>query len=110
MNTVTLVSSDCPEDLCDAVYNDVFTVLRADEGDVISPLSGQTCSKLKANCMGDSCHACKCPASKDTFNNHKEKCDDFSNGKCIFCTYAVIITLNAYSLCNDHYFIIYCRW
>lgn len=76
-------SSSCPDELCDAVYDDTLSVLRADDGDVIFPASANsdTCHSLKAVCLGDSCHACKCPLTKDTFNNWKKKCEKFANGK-----------------------------
>ena len=75
-------TANCPAlGICNAVYNNALTVLRADDGDVIAPSDGQSCSDLLADCTGDGCSSCKCPADADTFNNDKERCENYDKSE-----------------------------
>ena len=80
--SIVCVLCNCPGEICDAIYDNALAVLRDDDGDIITPLNGQSCTDLRAVCMGDSCMDCKCPSGRDTFNNHREKCENI-NGKSI---------------------------
>ena len=73
MNTI------CPDDVCDAVYNNTDTVIRADDGDLYIPSSGAKCQTLNANCTGENCHACKCKSQQDTWNDRHQSCKNINS-------------------------------
>ena len=80
---ITSVWSKCPNDLCNAVYSNRGAVFRVDDGDLVIPdnASSLTCSSIGATCVGTSCHSCKCRSNQNTFNNHKERCENFDKSK-----------------------------
>ena len=76
---VTTVNSICPGDICDAVYNNIGAVIRADDGDLYIPSSGAKCQTLNANCIGENCHACKCKSQQDTWNDKHQSCKNINS-------------------------------
>ena len=74
--------STCPGDVCEAAYNERGAILRADDGDIFLPKTGNSnynCSNHSAYCLGNDCHVCKCKTQQDTWVDSDQSCKNINS-------------------------------